>query len=94
MAGDPDEQAGSTRGRWAAVTTAMVMPWGQPAWKASSLWLQTLSLALLPLLLQTSGAAAATSGAASFFASLAPDPWFLAQIQMVEPGLCNRILIS
>lgn len=53
-----------------------------------------LSLALLPPLRQILEAAAAASGAASFFASLAPDPWFLAQIQMVESGSCNPTLIS
>ena len=36
---DLGEQMNSTKGRWAAVRTAVVMPWGQPAWKAVSLWL-------------------------------------------------------
>lgn len=39
-AGHPEGQMGSTRERWTAVTTATVMPRGQPGWKAASLQLQ------------------------------------------------------
>lgn len=72
----------------------MVMPRGQPGWKAASLQLQNPVPGAVATTAPDTTSCGCHPETVSFFTSLAPDPWFLVQIQMVEPGLCNCVLIS